>query len=43
MHFFDNKDGVDYPGEEGNQYEIDVYGELAFEYEDAEKLTNTYD
>jgi RHS repeat-associated protein len=28
VHYFDDKDGVDYPGEEGNFYEIDVYGEI---------------
>lgn len=28
VHYGDNLDGVDYPGEEGELFEIDVYGEI---------------
>lgn len=29
-HYFDDQGGIDYPGEEGAQFEIDSYGRVIF-------------
>jgi len=36
-HFFDDKDGKDYPGEEGEKFEKKVYGKVIKNYKDALK------
>ncbi|MCH7559811.1 MAG: hypothetical protein IIC67_00320 [Thaumarchaeota archaeon] len=32
VHYGDNIDGVDYPGEEGQLFEIDVYGQTVWRH-----------
>jgi hypothetical protein len=38
VHYFDDKDNVDYPGEEGWLFEFDVWGKGIKNYEDAQCL-----
>ncbi|PIQ87429.1 MAG: hypothetical protein COV74_00725, partial [Candidatus Omnitrophica bacterium CG11_big_fil_rev_8_21_14_0_20_45_26] len=37
-HYFDDLDNIDFPGEEGNSFERDVYGEVVNTYSEAEEI-----
>ncbi|MFS4493186.1 DUF6443 domain-containing protein [Maribacter sp. 2308TA10-17] len=38
VHYGDDQDGIDYPDEEGDLFEIDVYGEDIGDYDSAKKV-----